>query len=82
MTVEPGFGGQSFMSDQLPKIEEISSYIKKNNLNCKIEVDGGIDLKTAPLTLKAGAHALVAGNAIFNTPDPVLSAQQLKSIIF
>lgn len=80
MTVEPGFGGQSFMADMIPKIQNIADYIKKNNLDCKIEIDGGIDLKTAPLVIQAGAHAIVAGNAIFNTPDPILAAQQLKSL--
>ena len=80
MTVEPGFGGQSFMADMIPKIEEISAYIKKNKLTCRIEVDGGIDLQTAPKTIAAGAQVLVAGNAIFGTPDPVKAARALKEI--
>lgn len=78
MTVEPGFGGQSFMADMIPKIQEISSYIKKNKLSCKVEVDGGIDPQTAPLTVKAGAEVLVAGNAIFGKPDPVAAAHDIR----
>lgn len=80
MTVEPGFGGQSFMADMIPKIKEISGYIKKNNLNCKIEVDGGIDTKTGFDCVKAGADVLVAGNSIFNSPDPIQTVKALKSL--
>lgn len=80
MTVEPGFGGQSFMADMIPKIKEISAYIKKNNLTCKIEVDGGIDAETGPKTVAAGAQVLVAGNAIFNSPDPTAALKTLKSL--
>jgi ribulose-phosphate 3-epimerase len=80
MTVEPGFGGQSFMADMLPKIKEISSHIKKNNLSCKVEVDGGIDPTTAPQTIAAGADVLVAGNAIFGKPDPVAALRELKAL--
>lgn len=79
MTVEPGFGGQSFMADMIPKIVEISEYIKKNKLDCLVQVDGGIDPKTAPLTVKAGANVLVAGSAIFKNPDPVGVVKKLKS---
>lgn len=80
MTVEPGFGGQSFMSEMLPKIREISSYIQKNKLSCKVEVDGGIDLSTGKTCIEAGAHVLVAGNSIFNSPDPVSMVGSLKKI--
>jgi ribulose-phosphate 3-epimerase len=78
MTVEPGFGGQSFMADMMPKVREISAYIKEHKLSCKVEVDGGIDPSTAPETVKAGAEVLVAGNAIFGKPDPVLAAVELR----
>ncbi len=78
MTVEPGFGGQSFMADMIPKIREIATYIGKNKLSCKIEVDGGIDTETAPLTVAAGAQVLVAGNAIFGKPDPLQAAAQIR----
>ena len=68
MTVEPGFGGQKFMTDMLPKIEKIHSYLEQNQLNCELEVDGGIDVKTSPLVKQAGANVLVAGSAVFR-PD-------------
>lgn len=80
MTVEPGFGGQSFMPDMIPKIKEISDYIRQNKLDCKIEVDGGIDATTGAQTVAAGADVLVAGNAIFNTPDPIQALRSLKAI--
>lgn len=69
MTVEPGFGGQKFMEDMLPKIRLLRDYIEANNLNCELEVDGGIDVKTAPLVKEAGANVLVAGSAVFREED-------------
>jgi ribulose-phosphate 3-epimerase len=80
MTVEPGFGGQSFMSDMLPKIREIAAYIKENKLECKIEVDGGIDAATGFDCVSAGAQVLVAGNAIFNSPNPAQVVHDLKAL--
>ena len=74
MTVEPGFGGQSFMSDQLPKIGKIKREIVKRKLPVTLEVDGGIDGKTAPLAISAGAHLLVAGTAVFRHPAGAESA--------
>ncbi len=69
MTVEPGFGGQSFMSDMLPKIEEIKGEINKRKLKVDIQVDGGVDENTISLCSKAGANVFVAGSAIFKAPD-------------
>ena len=69
MTVEPGFGGQSFMADMLPKIRGISALIKEYRPACELEVDGGIDDGTAPLVVDAGANVLVAGSAVFGKPD-------------
>ncbi|MCL2568034.1 MAG: ribulose-phosphate 3-epimerase [Oscillospiraceae bacterium] len=69
MTVEPGFGGQAFMADQLDKIRAIRALIAAKNPTCELEVDGGIDPKTAPLVIEAGAWVLVAGNAIFKETD-------------
>lgn len=69
MTVEPGFGGQSFMHDQLPKIAELRKMIDERNPACELEVDGGVDPITAPLCKNAGANVLVAGSAVFNKPD-------------
>ena len=65
MSVNPGFGGQKFISSQLRKIEAIATRVAKENLATLIEVDGGIDLKTAPLAVNAGANVLVAGTAVF-----------------
>jgi len=69
MTVEPGFGGQSFISDMLPKISHLRGVIDDRGLHCEIEVDGGINPETARLCHKAGANVLVAGSDIFNAPD-------------
>ena len=69
MTVEPGFGGQSFMSDMLPKIRGIRALIEQYCPGRDVEVDGGIDEKTAPLVVDAGANVLVAGSAVFGKPD-------------
>ena len=65
MTVEPGFGGQSFMSDMIPKIAALKLECINRNLPTDIQVDGGIDEKTAALVAAAGANVLVAGSAIF-----------------
>lgn len=68
MTVEPGFGGQSFMEDQLPKIELLSQEIQKGSRDIYLEVDGGINAATAKLCREKGAHVFVAGNYIFGGP--------------
>lgn len=68
MTVEPGFGGQSFMADMLPKIEALRARRDALGLCFDIEVDGGIDPVTAPLAAAAGADILVAGSAVFGRP--------------
>ena len=69
MTVEPGFGGQSFMHDQLPKIAELRQEIDRRGLDCELEVDGGVDPITAKLVKDSGATVLVAGSAIFGKAD-------------
>lgn len=69
MTVEPGFGGQKFMPDMLPKIEKIRNEINRRGLDTHIQVDGGVDDKTAPLCVKAGADVLVAGSYVFKQAD-------------
>ena len=79
MTVEPGFGGQPFMPNMLPKIETIRGYIEKNNSDCELEVDGGIDPETAPLVKRAGANVLVAGSAVFNRPDRALAIREIRN---
>ena len=65
MSVNPGFGGQKFISSQLRKIEAVANRISKENLDVLVEVDGGIDSETAPLAVNAGANVLVAGSATF-----------------
>ena len=80
MTVEPGFGGQSFMADMLPKIEAFASYIEEHHLNCELEVDGGIDINTAPLVKQAGANVLVAGSAVFRESDRGQIIQALREV--
>ena len=69
MTVVPGFGGQSFMPEVMPKIEEAVAFRTEHGLAYHIEVDGGIGTETAPIAIAAGANALVAGSSTFNAPD-------------
>ncbi len=71
MSVEPGFGGQKFMPEVLPKLEKLKKVIIENNLNVKLEIDGGIDENTAPLAKAAGADVLVAGSSVFRSPDGI-----------
>lgn len=69
MTVEPGFGGQSFMEDMMPKLRWLKTELAKVNPGCLLEVDGGVDLRTAPICKEAGAEALVSGSAFFKAAD-------------
>lgn len=69
MTVQPGFGGQSFRHDVLPKIEQFDAWRNEMGLNYRLEIDGGVDLETAPLCSARGADALVAGTAFFKAAD-------------
>ena len=78
MTVEPGFGGQSFLYDQIKKIESISNYIKENNLDVDIEIDGGINYETGKLCVDAGANILVAGSFLFEQRDLTKAADKLN----
>ena len=78
MTVEPGFGGQSFLYDQIKKIESISNYIKENNLDVDIEIDGGINYETGKLCIDAGANILVAGSFLFEQRDLTKAADKLN----
>ena len=78
MTVEPGFGGQKFMADQLPKIAAIRKYIDQYNPGCHLEVDGGVDPNTAPQVIQAGADVLVAGSAVYGAADPEQAIRTLR----
>lgn len=80
MTVNPGFGGQPFISSMIPKIRELRESIALKDLSVDIEVDGGINLQTAPQVVSAGANVLVAGSAIFRSPDPPRIINELKKV--
>lgn len=69
MTVEPGFGGQAFMADQLPKVSALKNYVNQYCPSCLVEVDGGVNAETAGLCRDAGADVLVAGSAIYGADD-------------
>lgn len=76
MTVNPGFGGQEFIMETLPKIREVRWQIEEKGLQCEVEVDGGINTETAPLVVKAGADVLVAGSSVYGCKDDVAAAIQ------
>jgi ribulose-phosphate 3-epimerase len=76
MTVNPGFGGQEFIPETLPKIRQVRNAIQQRGLKCEIEVDGGIDETTAPQVVEAGATVLVAGSSVYGAQDGVAAAIQ------
>ena len=78
MTVEPGFGGQAFLEDQLDTVRRVRALIEKYNPACELEVDGGIAPKTAPLAVEAGANVLVAGSAVYGAADPASAIAALR----
>ena len=78
MTVEPGFGGQKFMGDMMGKITALREECARRNLDIDIQVDGGISQATAPIAVEAGANVLVAGSAIFGSPDPEKTIRTLR----
>ncbi|MDB5201299.1 MAG: Ribulose-phosphate 3-epimerase [Ferruginibacter sp.] len=80
MSVNPGFGGQTFIPRTLHKIEALRRMIDDNHLQVKIEIDGGVTLQNAPDIIKAGADVLVAGNTVFKSPDPTATIAALKAI--
>lgn len=79
MTVEPGKGGQNYLSEMTDKVSRLKKYIDENNIEIDIEVDGGINLRTAEEVKKAGANILVAGTAILNAVDYKVIIDELKS---
>jgi ribulose-phosphate 3-epimerase len=81
MSVNPGFGGQKFISSSLQKIRSLSAMIEERQLNAVIEVDGGIDATTIPDVIAAGAHYLVAGNAVFGNGSIETNFSQLSALI-
>lgn len=78
MTVEPGFGGQKFMEDQLEKLRTLRKWLAEVNPGCLLQVDGGVDLTTAPRCMEAGADVLVTGSAYFGAKEPVEFVRQLQ----
>ena len=82
MTVNAGFGHQHFVPTTLPKIRQLRQMISQVKPECDLEVDGGIDAKTAPLAVAAGANVLVAGTAVFGESEGVASAiERLRAAI-
>ena len=79
MTVEPGFGGQKFMAHMMPKVKAIRQMLDKVNPGCHLEVDGGVDLTTAPVCKENGANVLVAGSAFFKAEDKAAFTKQIEA---
>ncbi|TDL79912.1 ribulose-phosphate 3-epimerase [Peribacillus frigoritolerans] len=79
MTVNPGFGGQSFIHSVLPKITEVAEMVKARGLHTEIEVDGGVNTETAKLCIEAGANVLVAGSAIYNQQDRMKAIREIRN---
>ncbi|ABO66407.1 ribulose-phosphate 3-epimerase [Geobacillus thermodenitrificans] len=80
MSVNPGFGGQAFIPAVVPKIREVARLANEQNKKIDIEVDGGVNAKTAPLCVEAGANVLVAGSAIYNNPDRAAAIRALREV--
>ncbi len=81
MTVEPGFGGQSFMKDMTDKIKEAKKYISENNLDVLIQVDGGINSNTAAYAAESGADIFVAGNYLFKSDNMKEAVSSIKAAV-
>ena len=81
MSVEPGFGGQAFIPEVLPKVEAARKLVDSEGLSADIEIDGGITPDTARLARDAGANAFVAGSAIFGASDPVAAVESLRNAV-
>jgi ribulose-phosphate 3-epimerase len=80
MTVEPGFGGQSFMPETMEKIKTLRSEIERRGLSVDIQVDGGINEKTVAVAAEAGANVFVAGSAVFGAADPAEEIEKLRNL--
>jgi ribulose-phosphate 3-epimerase len=79
MSVNPGFGGQSFLESQLPKIERLATRIAAKGLSIDLQVDGGVSVQTARRVTSAGANVLVAGTAVFGQPDRLAAIEALRN---
>ncbi len=80
MSINPGFGGQTFLENACKKVAQIKLLIEKSGSEAKIEVDGGVNLDTGARLLEAGADVLVAGSFVFNSPDPSATIDALKAL--
>jgi ribulose-phosphate 3-epimerase len=80
MSVNPGFGGQKFILNTFKKIRQLKDMIKKNNVECLIEVDGGVNFETGKMLVEAGTDVLVAGSFVFNSDNPVKIISDLKRL--
>ena len=78
MTVEPGFGGQKFMAEQMPKVAALRARLDQVNPGCELEVDGGVDAVTAAQCKQAGANVLVAGSAVFGKADRAAAIKAIR----
>ena len=78
MTVEPGFGGQKFMADMMPKVQKLRSMLDEENPGCLLEVDGGVDAQTCSACKENGANVLVAGSAYFKAPDRAAFVKEIQ----
>ncbi|MGH8875217.1 MAG: ribulose-phosphate 3-epimerase, partial [Acidimicrobiia bacterium] len=78
MSVHPGFGGQDFMPEVLPKLAAAREWVDSHGLRTDIEIDGGITRETAPTARDAGANVFVAGTAIFGEPEPVVAVSAIR----
>ena len=79
MTVEPGFGGQKFMADMMPKLKQLRTMLDEVNPSCHLEVDGGVDLVTGEVCKENGADVLVAGSAYFKATDKPAFVQKIEA---
>lgn len=80
MSVNPGFGGQKFIYQTVPKVKKLNQKKIERNLEFKIEIDGGVGLQNAEVLLQAGANVLVAGSSVFKSDDPISTISRLKAI--
>jgi ribulose-phosphate 3-epimerase len=80
MSVNPGFGGQRFISNSIKRVKELRKLIDKHKSDAMIEIDGGVDLENAPILVDAGADILVAGNTVFGSENPIEAIRSLKGI--
>lgn len=80
MTVEPGFGGQAFMADMMPKLRELRAEINRRGLSVQLQVDGGVSAETAPIVAQAGADIAVVGSALFKADDAMALVDKIHML--